>query len=129
MSDSKKPNLLLLLVIGAAVAGGLIWAMGRSHKSADRAKVEPVSPAMSAPERDALEVAQNIDDLKSLKGSMNLMQKKNEVRTAVDVAAMSKGKTIDEAAFENAWKKITTADRQKKSVDELAAVIAAAAGQ
>jgi hypothetical protein len=129
MSNSKKPNILLLLAVTVAVAAGLIWAMGQSHNGKDKPKVESVSKNMTAPEREALEVAQNVDDLKSLKSSMNLMQKKNEVRTWVDVAIMSKGKTMDQAAFENAWKKIMNLKQQNQSVEELAAGIEAEIGK
>jgi hypothetical protein len=129
MSNSKKPKMLLMLVVSTAAVAAVFFIWGRTHKSAERSSVEPASQSMSAPEREALEVARNIDNLKSLKSSVNLMQKKNEVRTAVEVATMSKGKTIDEAAFEEAWRKISTSDQQSKSVDELAVVIAAAAGR
>ena len=123
MAGSGKGNLLLTLVLGTAVAAGMYYAYGKSRQY--KPEMPEMPAAASGPAQEALDVAQKMNDLKEFKGAVNLMQKKNEVRTAVDIAVTTRGRIFDAAAFDAAWNRISPEDLQNKSAPELTSEVMA----
>jgi hypothetical protein len=83
------------------------------------------TPAAAGLEGDADQAVLNPRDLSGFKGSLNLRQKKQEVRRALalDIMALPEDRQISAAAFDEHWNNLSETDREEKSAEELKTLI------
>jgi hypothetical protein len=102
--------------------GGILWMMISGFSKSTESTTTSAAAGL---EGEADQAVLDPHDLSGFKGSLNLMQKKQEVQRAlaVDMMALPEDRKISAAAFDEYWNHLLEPDREEKSAEELKTLI------